>query len=110
MKIIPRKFQEGGAMTPEAAPEAAPQGGAPAPTTDGAPEEGAPEGGEADPLMQIAQLAVQALQNQDCQSAMAVCQAFIQLLQSQQGAPEQEAPQGEPVYRKGGKLVSRIRK
>jgi hypothetical protein len=38
-------------MAPEAAPEAAPQGGAPAPTTDGAPEEGAPEGGEADPLM-----------------------------------------------------------
>jgi hypothetical protein len=48
------------------------------------------------------QVAAQALQNQDCEAAMAVCQALIQMVQG--GAP-QEAPAGqEPVYRKGGRL------
>lgn len=85
------KFQEGGQM-----PEEAPQQEAP----------------QEDPLMQIAQVAAQALQNQDCQAAMAVCQAFLQMIQQSQqgGAPEEAAPQGEPVYRAGGKLVKRISK
>jgi len=56
----------------------------------------------------MAQLAMQALQNQDCDAAMAVCQAFVEMIQAQQGgggaAPE------EPVYRAGGRLVRRIRK
>ena len=88
-----KKFQEGGAMPAEGAPvEQAPEGGAPV-----------EEGGE-DPLMQLAQAAMQALQSQDCQMAMQVCQAFVQMIQQAQGgAPEQ--PQGEPVYRKGGKLL-----
>lgn len=99
MKIKARKFQEGGPMPAEEAPmEQAPveEGGAPA---GGSPE---------DTLMQMAQLAMQALQNQDCQAAMAVCQAFVEMIQAQQGgggaAPE------EPVYRAGGRLVRRIRK
>lgn len=89
------KFQEGGQMTPQGAPEAMPAEAAPA-------EGGSPE----EILMQIAQTAMQALQNQDCEAAMAVCQAFVQMIQEQQqgGAPE------EPVYRAGGKLVRRISK
>ena len=107
MKI--KVIQMGGPMGPEGAPEDTPMGGAPAPEAGGAPEEaGAPAGGE-DPIMQIAQVAMQALQTQDCEAAMAVCEAFIQLIQqSQGGAPEEAAPEGEPVYRNGGVLSRRI--
>lgn len=109
MKISNRivtKFQEGGAMAPPApAPEAA--GGAP---VEGgaapAPEEAAPA---QDPIMQIAEMAAQALQAQDCEASMAVCEAFLSLLQGTEGAaPAEAAPQGAPVFAKGGKLVSRI--
>lgn len=101
MRINPRiyKFQEGGPMPEEAM---APEAGAPA-----------PEAGGQDPLMQLAQMAMQALQTQDCQAAMAVCQGFMQLVQGAQGqggAPAEEAPAGEPVYRRGGTLVRRVRK
>lgn len=101
MKIIP-KFQMGGEMTPEAAPEA----GAEQIPADGAP---APEAGGEDPIMQIAQMAMQALQSQDCNAAMSVCQIFLQMIQQAQGggAPE---PQGEPVFKKGGRLVRRNKK
>jgi hypothetical protein len=78
------------------------------------PQEGAPQeaqAGQEDPLMQIAQMAAQALQSQDCQTAMQVCEAFMQIVQQAQGgAPQEEAPQGEPVYRRGGTLVKRIKK
>lgn len=91
-KVI-KKFQEGGAMPAEGTPvEQTPEGGAPV------------EGGGEDPLMQLAQAAMQALQSQDCQMAMQVCQAFVQMIQQAQGgAPEQ--PQGQPIYKKGGKLL-----
>lgn len=101
MKI--KKFQEGG-MAPEMDPAMAQ--GAPM-DPEAAP---APAGGD-DMIMQIAQVAAQALQTQDCEAAMAVCEAFIQLIQqSQGGAPEgpvDGAPQGEPVFKRGGKLKSR---
>lgn len=107
MKYNFRKFQEGGAMPPqEQAPTGAAPGGAPA----GAPAgpEGGAEGG--DPLEQLLQMSMQALQSQDCQAAMAVCQALVQLAQQSQGAPqEQPAPEGEPVYRRGGKLARVIK-
>lgn len=100
MKFRPiNKFQEGGEISEEQIPvEEAPveeQGAAPA-----------QQGGE-DPLMQVAQIAVQALQNKDCNAAMQVCQIFLQMVQQmgQQNAPEQ--PKGEPVFRKGGILVRR---
>lgn len=101
MEIKLRKFQEGGPVEQQQEPQQE-QGG----------EQGGQQGGEQDPIMQLAQMAAQAIQSQDCQSAMRVCQAFLQLIQQQsQGqAPEQQAPEGEPVYRKGGKLVGRIRK
>lgn len=95
-----QKFQEGGAMPAEAAPEAAPM--------EAAPAEEAPQGG-GDPVMELAQMAMQALQGQDCEAAMAVCEGFVQLVQEMAGggaagAPG-AAPEGEPVYRRGGKLV-----
>lgn len=91
MKI--KKFQEGGAVAPvnpaAAAPEAAP----------------------VDPIMQIAEMAMAALQSQDCGLAMQVCEAFVGMLQQAQGGapvgPVEEAPQGEPVFKKGGKLIRR---
>lgn len=99
------KFQQGGAIPPQD------------PAAGGAPVEGgAPEGGE-DPMMQIAQMAMQALQAQDCNAAMQVCQVFVQLLQQAQGGGAEGAPDevsaaeaGEPVYRRGGTLVKRIKK
>ena len=101
MKVFVKKFQDGGVVAPETQGAVAPQEGA-------AP---APEQGREDPLMQIAQMAAQALQTQDCQVAMQVCDAFMQIVQQAQGgAPEEEAQQGEPVYRRGGTLVKRIKK
>lgn len=103
MKFKTLKFQEGGAMPPQTAPMGAPEaGGAPAEAPAG------PEAGGQDPLQQLVQMSMQALQSQDCQAAMAVCQAFVQLAQ-QQGAPAEE-PQGEPVYKKGGKFARLIKK
>ena len=101
MEIKVKKFQEGGAMP---APEAPEQGGAPA----GAP---APEQGGQDPLMMLAEMAMQALQSQDCNAMAQVCEGFLQLVQQAQGggAPEEAAPQGEPVYRRGGVLSRRIK-
>lgn len=92
-----RKFQEGGPVPgPEAAPEKA------------APAEAAPEGG--DPTAQILEAAMAALQNQDCNLAMQVLQAIVQMLGG--GAPEgPAAPEGQaPVFKKGGKLAGWIRK
>ena len=85
-----KKFQEGGQMN-QAAPQEAPQ----------------QQGAGQDPIMQMAQLFAQGLQNQDCNMLAQGAQMFLQLLQSQsQGATP--APQGEPVYRKGGILVKRV--
>lgn len=96
MKISARKktpfFQEGGSM-PAQAPAGDPS------QMQGAP---APEGGEgSDPIQQIIEAAAQAVQANDGQLALQVCQALVQMAQSGGGAPEQ------PVYRKGGELVRR---
>jgi hypothetical protein len=89
-----KKFQEGGAM-PAGAPAAAPQGGE-------------------DPMAMLMQGAQQAIQTQDCQIAMQVCQMLLELAGG--GAPAEAAPaeaapapaEGEPVYRRGGRLIRRI--
>lgn len=76
----------------------------------GQPQEAAPQ--EQDPMMVMAQLAVQGLQNNDCEALKQMAEMFIQLIQEAQqggGAPQEE-PQGEPVYRAGGKIAYRIRK
>ena len=86
-------------MPPEGAPAEAPMEGAPAPETGG------------DPLAQILQVAAMALQNQDCEAAMAVCQAFIELAQGgpQGGAPA-PAPEGEPTFARYGAKLVRVRR
>lgn len=94
MKIKAKFMQEGGAMPAE-------QG---APAAQAAPE----ADGEQDVMAQMVQMAAQALQSQDCNAAMQVCQILVQLVQQSQ-APAEEQP-GEPVYRRGGTLVKRIKK
>ena len=102
MKIknkIVAKFQEGGAM-PESAP------------AEQAPKQAPAEGGGQDPIPQLLPLATQAIDGQDCEAAMAVCQGFVQLVQAQAGGggagESGAAPAGEPVYKKGGKIVKRV--
>ena len=90
------KFMQEGGVAPEAAPvEEAPA----APKQGGSPEE------------QIIMACQQAVQTQDCQLAMQVCQAVLQMLGG--GAPQEApaAPEGQaPVYKKGGKLSKWISK
>ena len=89
------KYQEGGA-----APEAAPVEEAPAPEqAGGSPEE------------QIIQAAAQAVQTQDAQLELQVCQALVEMAGG--GAPQEApaAPEGQqPVYKKGGRLSKWISK
>lgn len=80
-----KKFQAGGQVT-----------AAPAPAPEAAPV-------QEDPIAMLAEMSMQALQTQDCQIAMQVCEGFVALIQQMQGEP---APQ-EPVFRKGGKIVGR---
>lgn len=96
-KII-AKLQEGGSMPAE-------QAGAGAGVAPGQEAGAAPEEGGGDPIMQIEQLSRQALETQDCQAALAVCEAFVSLVQGAGGAPAEAAPAGQPVFAKGGKLV-----
>ena len=91
-----KKFQEGGA----------------APALEAA----APQQSGEDPTAMLMQGAQQAVQNQDCQIAIQVCQMVLEMLggggaPEQGGAPE-GAPvsEGQPVYRRGGRLVRYIKK
>lgn len=99
-----KKFQQGG-------PVGAPAEGAEAPVSqEEAPEELAPEEeGQENLMMQLAQLFAQGLQNQDCQMLAQGAQMFLQLVEQSQGGGAEE-PQGEPVFRKGGRLAYRIKK
>lgn len=92
-KYMP-KFQQGGEM-PAGDPAAAP---AEAPAA-------APEAGGEDPTQQLLMACQQALETQDCQLAMQVLQAIMQMAGGG-GEPAPAAPEGqEPVYRKGGRLI-----
>ena len=99
-----KKFQQGG-------PVNVPDDGTQEPVSqEEAPEEPAPEeGGQENPMMQLAQLFAQGLQNQDCQMLAQGAQMFLQLVEQSQGGGTEE-PQGEPVFRKGGRLAYRIKK
>ena len=92
MKVI-KFMQEGGNM--------------PAPSTNNAPVN--QEGGQ-DPLLDIANMMAQGLQSGDCNVLAQACEAFLSLLQQAQ-APVAEpigpAPDTEPVFKKGGKLIKR---
>lgn len=100
-----KKFQQGGAMpAPEVEEEMPVEEGAPVEQGGGSPEE---------MLMQVAQMAAQALQTQDANLAFQTCEAVVQLIQMLQGggaAPEEAPENSEPVYRRGGTLVRRIKK
>jgi hypothetical protein len=104
MKI--KKFQMGGAMDPAmAGAEMGAEAGAAAGAEAGAMgAEGAASG---DPIMELVQMAAEALQAQDPNMAMAVCEGLIALVQG--GAP---APGGEePVMmRRGGKMCGAKKK
>ncbi len=93
------KFQDGGAAP-------APEDQSGAPQDQGTPEQGgAPDqSGNQDPMAQILQVAVQAVERKDCGAAIAVCQALVQLAQGGAGGQEQ-APQEPTFARKGAKLV-----
>lgn len=88
------KFQEGGAVPPQ--DPAAAQGGG-------------------DPMQEILMGCQQAVETQDCQIALQVCQVMLEMAGGA-AAPAEAAPapapaeaQGEPVYRAGGRLVRRIK-
>ena len=88
------KFQAGGPMPPQ--DPAASQGGG-------------------DPMQEILMGCQQAVETQDCQIALQVCQIMLEMAGGG-AAPAEAAPapapaeaQGEPVYRTGGRLVRRIK-
>lgn len=88
MKIT--KFQAGGAMPVEAAQEAAPQ---------------------QDPLMEIAAIFSEGLQNGDCQLLARGAEAFLALLQQATATaqnPVDQVPEGQPVFRRGGTISRRM--
>ena len=71
-----------------------------------------PSAQEQDPLLQVAQLFMQGLQTQNCELLAQGAQAFLMLLQQAQGAQQAPVgkPQGEPVFKKGGKICGRKKK
>lgn len=89
------KFLQEGGVAPEAAP---------APEAPAAPEQGG------DPMEQILAACQQVVETQDCQLAIQVAQAILQMA----GGGTQEAPAApegqQPVYKKGGKLAGWIKK
>ena len=97
-----KKFQQGGPM-----PQGAPAEGGAAPAEGQAPEGGAPEQGGQDPMAQILQVAAQAVKTQNCEAAMAVCQALMQIAQG--GAAQESAPQEEPTFARNGAKLVRVR-
>lgn len=94
-----KKFQQGGPVVPEEQMPA-----------EGMPVEGAPEAAPQDnPLIVLAKAAMQGLQTQDCQIMAQVCQGLLEIVQQMQEPAPQE-PAGEPVFKKGGVLLRRVKK
>lgn len=57
--------------------------------------------GNEDPMAQILQIAAQAVQTQNCEAAIAVCQALVQIAQG--------APAEEPTFARNGAKLTRVR-
>lgn len=93
------KFQMGGSVPPQdtASAQAADQTANQTAADTAATE---PE----DPMVQILQVAAQAVQTQNCEAAMAVCQALIDLVAQAQGGGS-VAPQEPTFARNGARLV-----
>lgn len=63
-----------------------------------------------DPIQMLVEMSAQAIQSQDCQMAMQVCQGLIAVVQQAMGggpAPVGQTPEGEPIFKKGGRLIKR---
>lgn len=91
------KFLQEGGVSPEAASEEA------VPPVQ--------EEAQGSPEEQLVMACQQALETQDCNLALQVCQAVMQMIGGGAGAPEPAAPEGQaPVYKKGGKLSRWISK
>lgn len=98
MKVTLKKFQVGGSLTPEEQVQAQ------------TPVESQEQSmSDQDPIAALAQMFMQGLQNQDCNLLAQGAQMFLEIVQQMQGGAPEE-PQGEPVFRKGGVLVRRIKK
>lgn len=98
MKITLKKFQVGGTLpSEEQVQEQAPVEQQEQPIND------------QDPIVVLTQVFTQGLQNQDCDLLAQGAQMFLEIVQQMQGGAPEE-PQGEPVFRKGGILVRRIKK
>jgi hypothetical protein len=103
MKVNVRKFQAGGPMPEEqGAPMPAEAGAAPAPEQGGA-------GQEAAMMEQLYQMAAEIIQQMGPEGAAMLAQAIMEMLQGGGGEAPMPAPEEQPVYRKGGVLVSRRR-
>lgn len=90
-----KKFQMGGEM----------------PITNTAEQAPSTETNGNDVIMQIAQLFAQGLQSGDCNLLAQGAEAFLMLLQQASApAPVEAAPEGQPVFKKGGKVVKRVKK
>lgn len=95
------KFQEGGQMP---AGDPSMQGGAPM------EQEAAMAGGDEQAMMQqLAQMAQQIIQQIGPDGAAMLAQIIMEMLQGGQ-APVGEQPEGEPVFKKGGKICGRMKK
>lgn len=67
---------------------------------------------EQDPVLQIVDIFTQALQNGDCNMLAQGAQMFLQLVAMATNAnrpqePVDQVPEGQPVFKKGGKLLRR---
>lgn len=85
-----KKFQQGG---PVGEPTAPVQGGS-----------------QEDPMAQLVQIFAEGLQNQDCQALAQGAEMFLQMVQQASGQQMPQEEQGEPVFKKGGRLSYRIKK
>ena len=95
------KFMQDGGAAP------APQGGGAAPqdaSQGAAPDQSGVQSGGQDPMAQILQVAAQAVQNQDCQAAMVVCQALVKIAQGGGGQAQ------EPTFARRGAKIIRVKK
>ena len=103
MKVNVKKFQTGGPMPEEqGAPMPAEAGAAPAPAQGGADQEAAM-------MEQLYQMAAEIIQQMGPEGAAMLAQAIMEMLQGGGGEAPMPAPEEQPVYRKGGVLVSRRR-
>lgn len=98
MKVNVKKFQAGGPMPEEAGAPMPAEAGAPAPEQGGAADQ------EAAMMEQLYQMAGEIIQQMGPEAAAMLAQAIMEMLQGGGQAP-MPAPEQQPVYKIGGKMV-----